>query len=130
MVEWSFDTRDSVAARKARIDFANLMNAFFGTQADVATAELVLGELIGNVVRYAPGPALVKAEFDRDGVTIAVVDRGRGFTVRDAPPTDVLRESGRGLAIISQLTDSLEVRCLEDDGCCVSARLAVAAPDH
>jgi len=127
MVEWLFDTRDAQAARNTRIDFVKHVNRFFGSAADVAAAELVLGELIGNVVRHAPGQALVKADFDEAGITIAVQDSGSG---RSAPiikhGDDVLSESGRGLAIVLKLADSLEVERQPDDGCCVRARLEVA----
>jgi anti-sigma regulatory factor (Ser/Thr protein kinase) len=128
MVEWSFDTRDAQAARAARIDFVKHVNRFFGSSANVAAAELVLGELIGNVVRHAPGQALVKADFDDAGITIAVQDSGTGFSEPAIPsPDDILSESGRGLAIVLKLADSLEVERQPDDGCCVRARLDVPA---
>jgi anti-sigma regulatory factor (Ser/Thr protein kinase) len=128
MVEWAFDTRDARAAREARIDFARCVSELYGPHADVTAAELVLGELIGNVVRYAPGPARVKANFDDRGVTLAVVDFGGGFSSRTVDrETNLLSESGRGLAIVSRLAKSLEIDCLDDDGCCVRARLDVSA---
>jgi anti-sigma regulatory factor (Ser/Thr protein kinase) len=107
MAEWSFDTWDVRAAQATRRDFAQRVNYFYGSSADVMAAELVLGELIGNAVRYAPGPTHVQADFDESGVTIAVQD------------------SGRGLAIVSQLTEILEIRCPNEDGCCVRARLGL-----
>jgi hypothetical protein len=67
MVEWSFDARDARAAREARLEFVRHVNRCYGPAADVMAAELVLGELIGNVVRYAPGPTHVKAMFDERG---------------------------------------------------------------
>jgi anti-sigma regulatory factor (Ser/Thr protein kinase) len=126
MVEWSFDSHDAEAARRARLDFARHVSRYYGEAADTAAAELVLGELIGNVVRYAPGPTHVNADFDRRGVTIAVKDAGSGFS---RPVTrrenDILRESGRGLAIVASLVQSIEVDCIDDEGCCVRARLDV-----
>lgn len=126
MLEWTFDTRDAQAARRARLDFARQVHTFFGTQADLAAAELVLGELIGNAARHAPGPARVRATFDSSGVTIAVHDIGKGFS----PPsldrkTPLLSESGRGLAIVSRLADQLKVESIPGDGCCVRAHLGV-----
>jgi anti-sigma regulatory factor (Ser/Thr protein kinase) len=124
MVEWAFDTRDAHAARKARIDFVKHVSCVFGAEADLTAAELILGELIGNVVRYAPGPAFVEAEFDERGVTIAVRDSGNGFSPE--PPSHQIEwftESGRGLAIVSTLADSLEIDSPGNAGCCVRARL-------
>jgi anti-sigma regulatory factor (Ser/Thr protein kinase) len=128
MVEWSFDTRDANATRSARIDFAKHINRRFGSPAAAMSAELVLGELIGNVVRYAPGPARVRASFDERGVTIAVHDAGNGFSPRpQSSETNLLTESGRGLAIVSRLARSIEIDCAENDGCCVRARLDVVS---
>jgi anti-sigma regulatory factor (Ser/Thr protein kinase) len=126
MAEWSFDTWDVRAAQATRRDFAQRVNYFYGSSADVMAAELVLGELIGNAVRYAPGPTHVQADFDESGVTIAVQDSGRGFSsaVLDRK-SGLLSESGRGLAIVSQLTEILEIRCPNEDGCCVRARLGL-----
>jgi anti-sigma regulatory factor (Ser/Thr protein kinase) len=127
MVEWSFDTRDARAARTARQDFARRVNERYGPLAVATAAELVLGELIGNVVRYAPGPARVKASFDDRGVTIAVQDCGNGFSRRSLErETDVLSESGRGLAIVLRLAKTLEIDCVDRAGCCVRARLDVS----
>lgn len=126
MVEWLFDARDARAAREARLEFARHINRRYGPSADTMAAELVLGELIGNVVRYAPGPTQIKALFDERGVTIAVVDSGNGFSApRIKRETNVLSESGRGLAIVSRLVKSLEIDCPDNDGCCVRARLEV-----
>jgi anti-sigma regulatory factor (Ser/Thr protein kinase) len=127
MVEWSFDTSDARAAQDARREFVRHVTAVYGGGADAAAAELVLGELIGNVVRYAPGPACVRAHFDADGVTIAVQDSGTGFSVPELDrDISLLSESGRGLAIVSALVETLEIDC-PDDGCCVRARLDVNA---
>jgi anti-sigma regulatory factor (Ser/Thr protein kinase) len=126
MAEWSFDTHDGQAARRARREFAQRVAGRFGDAVDAGVAELVLGELIGNVVRYAPGIAHVEADFDDGGVTIAVRDTGRGFAAPEsAQEISPLSESGRGLAIIARLAETVEIDCAATDGCCVRARLDV-----
>ena len=126
MLEWSFDTSDAQAAHDTRIEFAARVHGLYGDTVDATSAELVLGELIGNVVRYAPGLAQVRAEFDERGVTIAVKDTGGGF---EPPPIDrevpLLSESGRGLAIVARLAETIEIDSPERGGCCVRARLDV-----
>jgi anti-sigma regulatory factor (Ser/Thr protein kinase) len=126
MVEWSFDTQDELAARAARRDFARHVGRVYGADADSMAAEIVLGELIGNAVRYAPGHTCVQAAFDLHGVTVAVRDSGKGFS----PParsgeSNALSETGRGLSIISRLAQTMDVQCRENDGCTVRARLAI-----
>jgi signal transduction histidine kinase len=126
MVKWSFDTHDERAARATRHDFARHVRSRYGTDVDAMAAEIVLGELISNAVRYAPGRTHVQAEFDERGVTIAVQDSGKGFIPRSVPALDgLLSESGRGLAIVSRLAERMEIKCRMDDGCCIRARLDV-----
>jgi anti-sigma regulatory factor (Ser/Thr protein kinase) len=126
MLEWSFDTQDELAARAARRDFARHVSYAYGADADAMAAEIVLGELISNAVRYAPGRTKVQADFDPHGVTVAVRDSGKGFSPgARSEPRGLLGESGRGLAIVLRLAQALEVKCREDDGCCVRARLEV-----
>ena len=126
MVEWSFDTSDAQAAHDTRLEFVQRVHRRFGDALDVAVAELVLGELIGNVVRYAPGPTHIQANFDDRGVTIVVKDWGTGFTPPPMTrPMGLFSESGRGLAIVAQLAENVEIDCESTDGCCVRARLDV-----
>ena len=124
MAQWSFDTRDAQAARQTRSEFVKRVYCTYGDEVDATAAELVLGELIGNVVRYAPGVAEVRAEFDERGVTIAVKDNGTGFEpAASGREFGLLSESGRGLAIVATLAETMEIDCGENDGCCVRARL-------
>lgn len=127
MVEWDFDARDALAARRARAEFTTYIRAECG-EVDASSVELVLGELIGNVVRYAPGPAYVRAWVDdRFKVTIEVEDRGPGFIRPLVTSVDPLAESGRGLLIVELLSDEFIVHCVANRGCRVRARLSMKA---
>lgn len=122
MAEW--------VRRLPRLEFVRHVHSRYGDRVDVTEAELVLGELIGNVVRYAPGQARVRADFDKRGITIAVADRGPGFCaplVTGEP--NLLSESGRGLAIIATLAERLDVECEAPTCCCVRARLGARQPN-
>jgi anti-sigma regulatory factor (Ser/Thr protein kinase) len=123
MVEWAFDARDAQAARRTRLDFVAYLQRECG-DVDVSCAELVLGELIGNVARYAPGPAHVVADIRDSFVEIQVIDRGKGFKPGPHPSPHLLSERGRGLLIVETLACDFEVEC--DDGCRVRARVPVA----
>ena len=120
---WQFQSSDVDSAHAVRHSFlAYAASGSLGAaQADVTTAELVLGELIGNVVRHAPGLVTVDIEWRDDTLRIAVSDEGPVFTLGIAPQNDLLREHGRGLAMISQCTTSLRVLPSATGGCRVEA---------
>jgi len=102
--QWSFDAENAQAAHDARAQFIAALRENAEPDFDFDAAELVFGELIGNVVRHAPGPIDVQLDWSPSGPVLHVTDRGKGF-IRDAMlPADPLSESGRGLYIISQLT--------------------------
>jgi len=123
MVEWAFDARDAQAARRTRIDFVAYLQRECG-DVDVSSAELVLGELIGNVARYAPGPAHVVADVTDSFVSILVIDRGTGFAPSPRRAPELLAEHGRGLLIVEALAAEFAVEC--DGGCRVRALVPVA----
>jgi len=83
---------------------------------DATQAELVLVELLGNVVRYAPGPADVALALDRHSAVLHVLDSGPGFERAPMLPADVMSETGRGLFIVSTLTKEFNVSRRPDGG--------------
>jgi len=102
--QWSFDAENAQAAHDARAQFIAALRENAEPDFDFDAAALVFGELIGNVVRPAPGPIDVQLDWSASGPVLHVTDRGQGF-IRDAMlPADPLSDSGRGLYIISQLT--------------------------
>jgi len=72
---------------------------------DVSVAELVLGELLGNVVRYAPGPVEVWLDLSTRAPVLHVLDNGPGFEINPRLPADIMSERGRGLYIVTALVD-------------------------
>jgi anti-sigma regulatory factor (Ser/Thr protein kinase) len=105
----SFDSSDALAARKARRAFMTSLSAQQFSENDIANAELVFGELCGNVARYAPG--LINVVVDSSGVqtVLHVLDRGGGFRHISRLPADPLSEMGRGLFIIASMTAEFTV---------------------
>jgi anti-sigma regulatory factor (Ser/Thr protein kinase) len=74
----------------------------------VFDAELVLGELLGNVVRHAPPIADVRLDLRGPAPLLFVLDRGPGC--RKLPDTpDHGQEWGRGLYLTSQLVADLAI---------------------
>lgn len=93
----------------------------------VATAELVVGELVSNVVRHAPGLMWASLTWTEEQPTLSVYDLAPGFAVPDRPP-DPLAEHGRGLAIVGTIVDRFEVHVRASGGAKVTARLPVRRP--
>jgi len=75
----------------------------------IVNAEVVLAELIGNLVRHAPGPATFVIDSQRGHVLLHVLDSGPGYRFFSRLPTDTLSERGRGLFLISALAESFHV---------------------
>jgi PAS domain S-box-containing protein len=98
---WRFGAPDALQAEPAR----RLLRKWLEqkTTGDFASAELIYGELIGNVVRHAPGPIDVEVTLERERVRLVVQSGGSAITVRPALPASPLREAGRGLFIVHEL---------------------------
>jgi PAS domain S-box-containing protein len=105
---WSFASDNAQAANDARGDFVRYLKARVDDPAAVAAAELVFGELVGNVVRHARGAIDVQLDWNEEA-TLHVIDRGHAFSPGAALPDDPLSEGGRGLFIAQQLSTSLRV---------------------
>jgi PAS domain S-box-containing protein len=121
--QWSFDAENARAAQEARSQFLTALRERSRPDADFSSAELVFGELIGNVVRHAPGPIDVQLEWPGAEPVLHVIDRGRGFIRDPALPLDPLSESGRGLYIIAELARELRIERIPGYGNHVSVAL-------
>jgi PAS domain S-box-containing protein len=114
-MHWAFDARQSRVARDVRELFVAYLRAKGSSDADYAAAELVFGELIGNVARHAPGLVDVEIEWRGNAPVLHVLDRGPGYErTEQLPPSE--SESGRGLYLISKLTREFTVTRLPGYG--------------
>jgi anti-sigma regulatory factor (Ser/Thr protein kinase) len=124
---WSFDAENAQAAHDARSEFVAELRAHSVAGSDVDAAELIFGELVGNVVRHAPGPIDVQMEWTGEHPVLHVTDRGKGFIRNPALPIDPLSESGRGLYIISLLARNVRVERIPGYGNHIAVELPVRA---
>ena len=85
----------------------------------------IVSELVTNAVRHAAGMIWVSVEWSGARPRLRVVDLGPGFDLRIDLPTDQYSPSGRGLHLVSHMTDDLEVRRRESGGSVVTAVLPV-----
>jgi anti-sigma regulatory factor (Ser/Thr protein kinase) len=114
-MHWSFDARDARSTRDVRELFIAYLRAKGRPDADYAGAELVFGELLGNVVRHAPGTVDIEVEWRGDAPVLHVLDRGPGYDrLGTLPPT--FSETGRGLYLVTTLTREFTVTRLPGYG--------------
>jgi len=91
----------------------------------VASASLLLTELVANAVRHVPGPCAVELTHSGGVLRVAVVDTGPGMP--DLQVLGASRIGGRGLHIVTSLSTSWGVDHLEDGCKAVWAELDSAA---
>ena len=106
-LEWTFDARDAEQSHRVRAE----MMAFITGQspaADFSVAELIFGELAGNVARHTPGPAQFAVE-RRDGlIVLEISDYGRAFAY-EHHAIDPFAENGRGLFLVHELASGVRI---------------------
>ncbi len=122
---WVFDSSDSETAGVVRHAFVNALMEGGARGEELYAAELVLGELLGNVVRYAPGPIEITFDWSGTAPVLHVLDRGPGFVLVPRLPTDLLSERGRGLFIVWSLSEDFNVTKRFDGGSHARAVLSV-----
>jgi len=125
---WRFDVADPSAAYTIRRDLLSSIDEIAGaTTEELQSCELIFGELIGNAVRYAPGPLSISLSADGPDVVLHLIDEGPGFDFHPALPLDPWAESGRGLFLISRLGKAITVSRLPGYGSYVRVQLPIVA---
>ncbi len=109
MQRWSFASLDPEGLVCMRRECRALLIGFGLSELRLETAELVLGELAGNVVRHAAGAVEFVLDHTGGDLVLHVIDEGPGFERAPMLPIDVMSESGRGLFIVSELTREFSV---------------------
>jgi len=124
-VLWSYQCEDARRAEHVRAHFLTFLHTFAASNSDFAAAELIFGELIANVVRYAPGRVAIRVEWQETSPVLSVHDQGAGFTPSFDLPDDPLAECGRGLFLVSALGRGVEIDSCGGSGTTVSVKLPV-----
>ena len=123
-IRWAFDIDDGRAARECRATFLSELRKR-GAAGGVDDAEIILGELLSNARRHAPGPVDVALDF-ADGKAIAhVIDHGPGMISRRRRPPDLLNETGRGLWMVQELGREVRTASMPTPGTHISVVLPV-----
>jgi PAS domain S-box-containing protein len=121
---WGFDSSDAQDAGRTRREYVERLRAVGLTDDETSSAELVFGELVGNVVRYAPGSITTILDVSGLAPVLHVIDDGRGFEFRPRLPVDLLSERGRGLFLVTAFAEELSVERRRGGGSHARAVLA------
>jgi GAF domain-containing protein/anti-sigma regulatory factor (Ser/Thr protein kinase) len=125
-LRWAFDTDNADRAHAARYSFVDALRDGGVRENRLDAAEHVFGELLGNVVRYAPGPIEIVFDWNEGAAPVLhVLDRGPGFTFAPQLPSDLLSERGRGLYIVWSLAEDFNVTQRYDGGSHARAVLGI-----
>jgi hypothetical protein len=125
---WRFGASDALAAEPARPRLRAWLEQ--KTTGDLVAAELIYGELIGNVVRHAPGPIDIDVALDGDRVRLVVQSNGSAVTVSPNLPASPLRECGRGLFIVDKLGQGYATQALPIFGNQTTVDLPLTTIEH
>jgi len=106
---WGLDAADAVQARAVRDAILCSLREHHYAEALITAAEMVFAELVGNLARYAPGAAEVTVEWETGRPVLHVRDRGPGFSFVPRLPQDIFSESGRGLFLVTALSEDFHV---------------------
>lgn len=105
---WRVDASDGERGVHLRTAIMQYLAEYGSPQSDFSNAELIVGELIGNVARHTTGHAGLEITW-RDGSAVLTVDSGGD--PYDIPPAaeNLWKESGRGLRIIASIAPDVRV---------------------
>ncbi len=144
-MDWYLDRRELVGDLRREVTHYLERHAVPGSDDEIADAELIVSEAVGNAVRHTAGPVWVSLSWATSLPVLQVYDIGPGFdaeTLRAAPAAAsasaasdglvdadaellLLADSGRGLQIITALAPAVSASVRANAGMVVSVVLPV-----
>ncbi|MBD5653888.1 MAG: ATP-binding protein [Candidatus Eremiobacteraeota bacterium] len=124
-MQWTFDSQNAFDALEKRASFMAFLREWGGAGEDFSAAEVVYGELIGNVVRHAPGAIEIVLDVSGRRPSLHVSDRGPGFAYAGGRLSATHEEGGRGMFLVTAFSDNLSVETSDAGGSCVSVELRI-----
>src|ERR1700676_4863256 len=98
---FGFRIADASHAHNARRIFSSYLRGLAAPTSEFDAAELIFGELLGNVARHAAGPVEVLLRWNGPTAVLEVIDSGPGYEVGEVDLPDAFSESSRGLFLIA-----------------------------
>lgn len=124
---WMFHSSDAYFAHAARHELMKFLRDYGASEEDLARSELIIGELLANTVKHAPG--VVRLEIDCVGnhPVLTIADAGPGLPNYAVKlPDDEMDEDGRGLYLIGTLADAVSVDSQDGHGTTLTVALPIA----
>ncbi|MGB6984414.1 MAG: MASE1 domain-containing protein [Candidatus Aquilonibacter sp.] len=110
---WSFHSNHAYSAHNARHEVMRFIQDLAGSDEELFTAELIVGEILANTVEHAPGLVSMEIDWSDAAPIVTVVDTGPGLErLAVHLPDDALTEDGRGLYLVQTLARDV---CIESD---------------
>lgn len=122
--DWSLVRADASEAIRAREAIRTFLSEQADPSSDLAGAELIVGELVSNVIRHAPGPIGIYVAWEDDAAMLIVADRGCGIPALRSLPTEA-SEAGRGLLLVHALARKVAIDTVPGQGSRVIVQLPV-----
>jgi PAS domain S-box-containing protein len=128
---WMFHSSDAYFAHAVRHELMTFLRDYGASDEDLSRSELIIGELLANTVKHAPG--IVRLEIDCRGnaPVLTIADTGPGLPNFDVRlPDDELNEDGRGLYLIGTLADAVSVDSNDGFGTTMTVALPILRSTH
>lgn len=107
---WRFDPFWQDATARVRAELTAVLALEHPIdEARLFALHVIVAEIVGNLLRHAPGMAEIVLEPALENIIIHVLDRGPGYEYHAHLPPDIFSEGGRGLFLISQLARDFTV---------------------
>lgn len=124
---WRFHSSDAYTAHASRHEIMAYLRRLAIDPEQVFTGELILGEILANTVEHAPGLVEVDVDWTGEKPIVTIRDTGPGMRATPATlPSDVLSEGGRGLYLITELSEGATIRPSPGYGTEVRALLPIS----
>ncbi len=124
---WAFESRDWRAARAARREFVQCIEATAVPTSDLKAAELIFGELAANLAQQA-SPVEVALDWHAQRPVLHMIGHGDSFATPLGREADPLAERGRGFWLLQRLGAQLDVEILPGFGTHIAAILPIMSP--
>jgi PAS domain S-box-containing protein len=128
---WTFHSSSAYSAHTSRHELMSFVRGFVTSDDELYRFELLIGEILANTVKHAPGLVTVEIDWGRKIPLMTIHDTGPGLAeFSPALPSDEFTENGRGLFLISALARAVQVETSADAGTTMTIELPANNHTH